>query len=258
MAISSTFETGVNGNNILTSDAGSPTPFDSAVVGTGTGALIKYDNVQKYGAMAGKIYAGSPPAGGNYIGWTTAFGTLTDHYGRMYLYYQNDWGSSGFVAFLSGTATRAAGFIRTSGLIELRDDSNLQKAITTISLTANAWNRIEWHLVANGTTGSFEMKIFVGANVDGTTPDETISATGLNTGINTDEVQFGILNGAVVTAWLDNLVAAATAYPGPYVSVTLDDCLPDADVTTTGWTTTPLFSKVNDASDATVIQATAV
>lgn len=41
-------------------------------------------------------------------------------------------------------------------------------------------------------------------------------------------------------------------------AVTLDSCLPDADVVTTGWTATPLFSKVNDASDATVIQATAV
>lgn len=37
----------------------------------------------------------------------------------------------------------------------------------------------------------------------------------------------------------------------------LDNCLPDADVTTTGWTTTPLYSKVNDVSDSTVIQATA-
>lgn len=32
---------------------------------------------------------------------------------------------------------------------------------------------------------------------------------------------------------------------------------PDADVITTGWTTTPLYSKINDESDATVIQATA-
>lgn len=39
--------------------------------------------------------------------------------------------------------------------------------------------------------------------------------------------------------------------------VTLDTCLPDADVTTTGWTTAPLYSKINDSSDATVIQATA-
>lgn len=44
---------------------------------------------------------------------------------------------------------------------------------------------------------------------------------------------------------------------GTYVAVTLDDCLPDADVTTTGWTATPLFSKVNDASDATIMTATA-
>lgn len=40
-------------------------------------------------------------------------------------------------------------------------------------------------------------------------------------------------------------------------SVTLDECLPDADVTTTGWTSTPLYSKINDGSDGTVIQATA-
>lgn len=44
----------------------------------------------------------------------------------------------------------------------------------------------------------------------------------------------------------------------PSVTLTLDNCLPDADVVTTGWSTAPLFSKVNDASDATVIQATAV
>lgn len=32
---------------------------------------------------------------------------------------------------------------------------------------------------------------------------------------------------------------------------------PDADTVTTGWTTAPLYSKINDSSDATVIQATA-
>lgn len=40
-------------------------------------------------------------------------------------------------------------------------------------------------------------------------------------------------------------------------TITLDTVLPDADVTTTGWSTAPLFSKINDASDATVISATA-
>lgn len=39
--------------------------------------------------------------------------------------------------------------------------------------------------------------------------------------------------------------------------VALDTVLPDADVVTTGWATAPLYSKLNDGSDATVITATA-
>lgn len=39
-------------------------------------------------------------------------------------------------------------------------------------------------------------------------------------------------------------------------SGTFSTILPDADTTTTGWTSTPLFSKINDASDASVITAT--
>jgi hypothetical protein len=37
----------------------------------------------------------------------------------------------------------------------------------------------------------------------------------------------------------------------------LQQLRPDADVVTTGWSTAPLYSKVNDSSDATVITATA-
>lgn len=51
-------------------------------------------------------------------------------------------------------------------------------------------------------------------------------------------------------------LGAGTDYVGvaPATSVEID---PDADVTTTGWTTTPLWSKVNDDSDGTYITATA-
>lgn len=40
-------------------------------------------------------------------------------------------------------------------------------------------------------------------------------------------------------------------------SVSLQEACPDADIVTTGWSTAPLYSKINDASDATVITATA-
>jgi hypothetical protein len=59
------------------------------------------------------------------------------------------------------------------------------------------------------------------------------------------------------TAFYDDLQASHTFADYPIGGVTLDNCLPDADVTTTGWSTAPLFSKINDASDATVITATA-
>lgn len=39
-------------------------------------------------------------------------------------------------------------------------------------------------------------------------------------------------------------------------SPTPQTILPDADLATTGWTTAPLFSKINDSSDATVITGT--
>jgi hypothetical protein len=50
---------------------------------------------------------------------------------------------------------------------------------------------------------------------------------------------------------------AATVALTDVPAVELDTVLPDADIATTGWSTAPLFSKVNDSSDGTVITATA-
>lgn len=57
-------------------------------------------------------------------------------------------------------------------------------------------------------------------------------------------------------------LSSAYAYLGctlafDHISVTLAEMLPDADIVTTGWSTAPLYSKINDASDGTVITATA-
>jgi hypothetical protein len=41
-------------------------------------------------------------------------------------------------------------------------------------------------------------------------------------------------------------------------AVEVSQIRPDADTVATGWTTAPLYSKINDSSDSTVIQATAV
>jgi hypothetical protein len=47
------------------------------------------------------------------------------------------------------------------------------------------------------------------------------------------------------------------AYTWAFAAAAAQTLLPDADLATAGWTTAPLFSKVNDSSDATIITATA-
>jgi hypothetical protein len=48
-----------------------------------------------------------------------------------------------------------------------------------------------------------------------------------------------------------------TAFEPGAPPVELESIRPDADLATTGWATTPLFSKINDQSDATFVSATA-
>jgi hypothetical protein len=55
----------------------------------------------------------------------------------------------------------------------------------------------------------------------------------------------------------DGATEAEEVYVGEIGGGSMQTILPDADVTTTGWTATPLHSKLADSSDATVITATA-
>lgn len=84
------------------------------------------------------------------------------------------------------------------------------------------------------------------------------SGTAATTGLQTATIAAaGTINGGTITigsaGWGIMGFALIPSASGP----SLDTTLPDADVTTTGWSTAPLFSKVNDSSDATVITATA-
>lgn len=56
--------------------------------------------------------------------------------------------------------------------------------------------------------------------------------------------------------WTANTANAAFAQMWDASGPPPQTVLPDADTTTTGWSATPLFSKVNDSSDATVITST--
>jgi hypothetical protein len=152
-----------------------------------------------------------------------------------------------------------AGFMRlvdsTDKLELLRSNQSVIVASTTTITDTTTWH----HVVAVKAT-SVTIKLYIdGEDVTGTPSNNPC----------------GNFNGIVVgadlaggtdsfTGLLDEVAVYATALSQARIqahyaaaTVALDTVLPDADITTTGWSTAPLFSKINDDSDATVITATA-
>lgn len=78
------FELGTQGVTIATSDAGSANAWDAVSI-VASGAAI-YDNAHVYQTLAAKLTTGAT-AGSTYLQWSAAtLGTLTDNYGRAYIY----------------------------------------------------------------------------------------------------------------------------------------------------------------------------
>lgn len=224
MSITADFEAGTLGATIAQTDVGSATQWDS--VGVNTNAAATYDNTHvAHGNQSLKIVTNSVGSPCRVVlAWsTTAFGTHTDHYGRLYIYPTTSFAVDELVEFLSGGtggSLVAALNVNASNQLTLRDSTGTGPT-TTHGLTLNAWNRIEYHIVHSATVGQMECQLFLGSNFDGTTPDETLSSTAtLNTGASADTVKFGLLsNEPNLTYWLDDLMAGATTWPGPAVTV---------------------------------------
>ena len=207
------FELGTNGNDILTSDAGSATAWDVRT-NNGVGNTIKYDNAHAYGTLAGKFDRSGDTAAACRMGWTTGIGTLTDWFGRIYLYATANPGANYRVVFdLTGGSHIV--FVTSSGTIQSYDTVGGLLYTTTNSIALNQWVRIEWHWIHSTTVGQGELKLF--NNPDSATPTETqTSAANKNTGANTSNLTFGLSDGGSSAGpiWLDNIVAGASSYAG--------------------------------------------
>jgi hypothetical protein len=217
--VSSTFETGSDESNLATGDAGSPTAYDIVQI-TSPGTL-KYDNsIAGYGSLAARVVS-STATSGIHFGWSTAMGSQSGtHYGRLYFYFTAyPTPSVAFVLYESSTPANAVRIrIKSAtGNIEVLDSSNTVKATSSNVVNLSSWNRLEWKLVqGTGSSGSVECKLFLSPN--SATADETFSTGGCNTLAASASVKFGLTGSNPQnwgTVWLDNVVAGATAYPGP-------------------------------------------
>ncbi len=208
------FELGVQGSAVLVADPGSATAWD--IRDNPGGNAITYDNAHAYGLLAAKVDNTANAASQNQLIWTTGIGTLTDWYGRLYLY-ATTFPTTGSYRLVQDSNNNFPVFINATGEVQQYDQGGFVHQTTAV-IGLNQWVRIEWHWLNSATVGQVEVKLF--NSPDSATPTETkTSAANRNTSVSTTEIRFGLGGGTTEAGpvWLDNLVAGATSYPGPVV-----------------------------------------
>lgn len=260
--VSANFETGVNGNAISTGDAGSATAFDG-VRKTAVNGIASYDNTHvAFGSLAAKFGATAGGTASGDVNWSTALGgTLTDSYGRLYLYLTAyDTGNVPIINYtLGGSRAARIDFNATGKLLGFDNPAAALFPTFSTAIALNQLVRIEWRIVHSATVGFGECKLFNTASSAVATETQT-GAANKNTLAGVDKIEIGAGAGATgnVSAsyvlWMDNIIAGATSYPGvaavapantvaPAVTGTtaLGDTLTTTDGTWTG-TPTPTFT----------------
>lgn len=206
------FDLGTDGNTIGTGDAGSVDAWDD--VSIAAGSTFTYDNDHAHSSPNGAKFSVAGVAANAYLGWTGLAASPTT-YGRFYFYPTVD-SDSMFIAHLrtdAGTPSAYLGWNATEQIF-VGDSAGTGRGNGTISLALNELSRIEFRHIGNV---SLQALVFVGANVDGLIPDETINSTGGTWGDTTTNIaRFGSLaNSANRTFWMDDIEINDTGYPGP-------------------------------------------
>jgi hypothetical protein len=218
LLLSNSFETAIADGTTITvansDDGDAGDAFDQ--VGIGGAGTVVYDTARAaHGSRSAELTQDA--ANDIYFRWSTSQGTLTEVWGRLYIYRtahpsNNLWlirpQDAGTTACLAQWL--AAGQLRLF-------DSNLGSSVTSsASFSLNTWMRLEWHLVCHPTAGLWEVKMFLGDDI---TPVETVTFSSADTITQVTEVQIGqtttLAGGSAF--WLDDLALSTNGYIGPAV-----------------------------------------
>jgi hypothetical protein len=222
--ITYSFEGGTNGAAVTTTSAGTgDTNFDAVTLTTPGTDFLNFDSTQ---AHSGTLSCKVSTSGTSHFAlarWGPKLGAggYTQLWVRAYVYYSGTApaGNYRIVAWYntSGGATICGSLvITTTGTIRALNASGGTMVSTTTTLSTG-WNRIEGYLIGDAASGSAQIQIYVGANVNGTTPDQTVTSTTSATAGTISSVQFGQSGSSatVFTYWLDDIGASSTGYMGP-------------------------------------------
>lgn len=213
MAVSTAnYGTGVIGANVAVNDADA-TPID--VLNVGASSTLTYETPPGTGCPTPKCCKHHTVAGNAYWQWTTHFGSLTDFYGRMYLYFPTL--PANAVHILIGRNTGVNAWLMrvdTTGKVQLQNSAATTVISSTTSIVAGQWARIEWHIVNSATVGSLQCRIYLTPSSTGT-PDQDFNMTAQNTNTLTNQMGVGDGSGGTNDFYTAGVLIGDTAWPGP-------------------------------------------
>lgn len=259
LPLNNTFEGSSDETTVTTgnSGGGSGDAFGSVVIDASNGVV--YDSAKAaHGSFSCRMDIAT--ANRTAVSWQSAQtgGSILECWGRLY-YWNSAAPTVGIrLAALYQAGVLKAGLVHTSGGLLRVSDSASASDDTIAAIPTSTWVRVEFHVIVSATVGQIEARLYLADATSPITNGTVSSAATRNTGTAIDEVAFGntTFNAQTVQMWIDDLQLNGTGWPGPATGG-IQTLLPDADVTTTGWTTAPLYSKLNDGTDATIITATA-
>lgn len=219
-------ESAASGTTVSTANSGGTDADAFNGVTIGALATLTYDSTHAaHGTNGFKIAIGTTNQPTHII-WT-GLGSITEISAAFYIYMTANPASTirGVEMRNAGAAVMILGVPNNTGLMQWKTGADLSVGtLNNTALTLNQWNRIEFHVIFNATTGSGEARWFPGDSTTQTGTDSTFPAT-TNSGAGCDEIRFGMNSSSTAvsyTWWLDSLkVVAGSALPigpGPYTS----------------------------------------
>lgn len=222
-------------------------------VGIGGTATLTHSSTRSRTGLSMK--ATGSTAGDNAVGRDIFSAGLVSNRWRRFYFLSSTIGTSDLIicgAFSTNATTRARLKLNIAGTFTIQNGVTAVGTSTTV-LSADTWCRLEWEL--NGGAGTQTLRIFVGANVEGTTPDETVGPFTFNAGT-FDRQMDGMVVAptAAKTIYIDNVAGDDATWLGPVGGTTGSPQvgLPATDIGVQSWVGVPdtanLYNNIDDAT----------
>jgi len=218
--LSNSFEGGTEGANITVANSGGGN--GNAFDGVAFDNFTEYDNAfAAHGSQSGLLAASAnAPA----PVWNTSWPGSTTVWTRAYMRFTDATPAASTVIHevreLNGTTVGCDVRLTTTGTIQLRAPATLRYTSSTV-ITDNSWFRIELQVDSSATVGHIQCRLFVGANVNGTTADESFGSAVDNWDTGDGTVggwRTGWGTTSTANMWIDEVSMSDVGWLGPYVA----------------------------------------